>query len=696
MIDHQKPKESLESSLGQWVIVSFRYKSSVFLKTYYHKNKFSYCISTGKTRLLLRYRLVVLLLCTTGALLNSQKPVIENVEAINTAQSEYSPIYFGDELIFVHQPVNGRFDPASKETYFELFRAPRSSDRRKKSKRFKIELNSSYHEGPITFSKDGRQVFFTKTNAKDGVTVSSSTGEAKLKIYYAYQGQYDWTGVQELTINDDERNTLHPSLSPDGNRLFFASDREADGFGGLDLYVSEWVNGQWTPPINMGPEVNTSGDECYPFIHASGQLFFASNREGGLGNMDLYTLDLSGRQWGKVYRLPPPYNTRFDDFGFILAEDAKSGYLSSNRSGGKGKDDIYAFTAPQGLQSFIGNTSRKEMISVYAAATSQRLSSARIFLSEIAGAGGADGDVRLLRNSDGTFALTMAHNTALNLSDQEFYTAEDGGVEIPLKEGKHYRMMVQKSGYLPEVVRFTYGPAGPSRPLEVVLQSGDCMVVSGAIRSAQNNDPVLGAEVTFYPVDCDMPAVMAKTESDGAYYVCVPANCNYQAVVKHQDYMETKSALDATTKPGGYHQFDLVLLPASNGQTNSTATLSTNSVIVLNGLQYNDDRFELKNNYITELQLLSKLLLEKPSITIRLENHTETGGPDMYHQDMSEKRVEEIRNYLVNSGISPERIQVVAHGASVPRHDCGRPANCNEEQHLSNRRTEVRILSTLP
>lgn len=623
----------------------------------------------------------------------AQAPVVTNVEAINTAQSEYAPVYYGSDLVYVHQPINGRYDVASKQNYFELFRSPTTNDRRKKGKRFTIEPRATYHEGPVSFSKDGRQVFFTKTNTKGGVSQSASSGEAKLKIYYAYQGQYGWTGVQELPINDDERNTLHPSLSADGNRLFFTSDRIEDGFGGLDLYFSEWVDGKWTAPINMGPEVNTSADECYPFIHDSGQLFFASNREGGSGRMDLYSMDLSGRQWGKVYRLPPPYNTKYDDFGFILAADSKTGYLSSNRVGSKGKDDIYAFTAPQGMQSFIGNTVRKEAVSIYSAETSGRLTNARLFLYEQSAKESVEAPIRLQRLKEETYLLRTANTDFEPPLVRQFISGADGLAEIELKEGRSYRMLIQKAGYRPELIRFNYGPDGPSRALEVVLQSGECTLVSGRVISEENASPIGLAEVTFHPVDCSSQPVKATTDLDGSYFVCLPSNCNYQVVLQHPSFLEATSAFNAAAKVESFHEFNVAMTPQGVTVANGIATLSAQSTILLKDIQYTDDRFELSSQYQSELQLLSKLLTESPSMTILIENHTETNGPEVYHQEMSEKRVAEIKSYLVKSGVAPDRIKTVAHGSRVPLLNCKRPANCSASQHRSNRRTEIKILT---
>ncbi|PHI18493.1 hypothetical protein CEQ90_17590 [Lewinellaceae bacterium SD302] len=637
--------------------------------------------------------LMALLLMGSNSV-SAQEPLIRNVDILNTPYSEYSPAYYGDELVFVHQSPGGKINPLTRKPFYELFSSPVAGDRRKKKKRFKIELNSAYHEGPISFSKDRRQIFFTKTNAKNGVVVESETGEAKLKIYYAYMGQYSWEGIREIPINDDERNTMHPSLSADGNRIYFASDRETDGFGGFDLYFSEWIDGQWTQPINLGPEVNTSGNECYPYIHDSGRLFFSSDQRGGFGKMDLYTIDLSGRNWGKVYRLPPPYNSEADDFGMILSEDARSGYLSSNRAGGKGDDDIYEFSAPNGLSSFTGNPTREEELTVYDAATSSGVEQARVFLTEISGPGSLSLEARLMLNADNTYSLASADAATTAASERQFQTDRQGGVEIELKEGKSYRLLVHKTGYLPQALRFTYTSAGPSRPLQVVLNPGECMVVSGNIRSERDNEPVAGANLSFTPVGgCRLNTVQALTESDGFYFVCLPPECNYQLTTTRNGFLETRSAFNASTKVGTYQKFDLAMLSTPNASLVNLDMLPQQALIVLDNLQYRDDRYELNSEHLNELRLLSRLMQQHPALVIRLENHTETGGPDAYLYDMSQQRVREIRSFLINTGINENRIKATAHGTTDPRLDCGRSINCGEEEHRQNRRTIVRILS---
>jgi outer membrane protein OmpA-like peptidoglycan-associated protein len=222
------------------------------------------------------------------------------------------------------------------------------------------------------------------------------------------------------------------------------------------------------------------------------------------------------------------------------------------------------------------------------------------------------------------------------------------------------------------------------------------MTIAGRITSEVSGAPINRAEVSFRPLNCPGEPTAGRTEADGFYYVCVSASCDYEVVATQHNFLDTKSSFLASTKLGSYQEFDLIMKPLPTAANLNLATLNTNSVIMLNNLRYNDDRFELNSSATGELNLLSSLMLTNPGLTIRLENHTETNGPREYLQDISQRRVNEIRDYLVNTGVGGERIQVVAHGSIVPRNDCPRPGDCDQEIHQNNRRTEVRILTRLP
>jgi hypothetical protein len=205
-----------------------------------------------------------------------------NASRVNTSDLEFCPVIYENGLVYVSRYQNGPVDPEGN-TYFELFYAeldPNGMPGAPAS--FSTEINSAYHEGPVSFSRDGNRLFFSRTNLRKGVRRADKKGRTGLKIYTAERGVFDWENVRELPFNSDEYTCMHPALSADESKLFFASNQPG-GYGGMDLYVSEWDNGQWSAPINLGPDVNTSQNEAFPFFHESGVLFFASNGHPGLG-----------------------------------------------------------------------------------------------------------------------------------------------------------------------------------------------------------------------------------------------------------------------------------------------------------------------------------------------------------------------------------------------------------------------------
>lgn len=618
---------------------------------------------------------------------SGQAELVTNLTHVNTPNSEISPALYGNELVYVHQPPNGILDPATNTIFYELYRAGQRPSR-KRPKPFSVELNSSYHEGAATFSRDLKQIFFTRTNMRQGVTQAGTRGKAGLKIYYAFQGPYEWTGLRELPFNGDDFSCMHPTLSADGNRLYFTSDRPG-GFGGYDIYMSEWRNGQWGEPINLGPDVNTNKNEAYPFIHENGHLFFASNRLTSNG-LDIFTIDLSGRKWGQVYRLPPPYNSEADDFGFVLESSEASGYFTSNRPGGVGKDDIYRFSAPAGMESFTGHSVRSELVTVYDGADSRRLFGAEILLSELPRPGSDPIGPEIVAGGDGNFRLRPG-KSAYAGEERRFATDAEGGADLMLKEGTSYRLLVFKSGFAPGEMRFSYGPNGPSRPLEMVLQPANCMLIAGKITDDRSGKGINGVQLTFNPSDCELSSVTAQTDQDGKYFACVPKGCNYELEARHPGYTEARSGIGTVRSRTERLAVDLQL--SSVGNSTPAITLTPGAVILMEELEYEDDLFVPASGQHQELNLLAALLLTNQGMTVALENHTETDGPAVYRRDLSEKRVASIRDFLVSRGVDQGRLQFTAHGAAVPRNGCNGRQNCTPEEHRKNRRTEVKILS---
>ncbi len=254
----------------------------------------------------------------------------------NSTHKDFSPTYRKGQIVFVSSRSNSsRKHLWDQSNFLELFTVEDD-----KIHEFHSNINTSFHEGPSTFFDNGNKMFFTRNNFHKNKVGLSKDGINKLKIYYSeMKNGKDWTKPEEFIHNSDEYSTAHPSVTQDGRTLFFASDMPG-GYGGVDIYKAEFRDGRWGNPINLGPNVNTPRDEMFPFIRNDGVLYFSSMGHYGLGGLDIFKYRLGEDK--EAENMGYPVNTNADDFGISFYGDTNKAYFSSNRAGGMGEDDIYS------------------------------------------------------------------------------------------------------------------------------------------------------------------------------------------------------------------------------------------------------------------------------------------------------------------------------------------------------------------
>ena len=210
----------------------------------------------------------------------------------------------------------------------------------------KGDVNSIYHDGPVTITKDGKTMYFSRNNFNENIEVKDKKGLTNMKIYRATLVDGEWTNIEDLPINGDNFSTQHPALNIDDTKLYFASDRPGTK-GGSDIWVINiYPDGTLLDIENLGDVVNTESAEGFPFINNEGVLFFSSDGHTGLGLLDIFATikgDEDEESIVDVINLGTPVNSNADDFSFSMNTDGITGYFASNRQGGRGSDDIYAF-----------------------------------------------------------------------------------------------------------------------------------------------------------------------------------------------------------------------------------------------------------------------------------------------------------------------------------------------------------------
>ncbi|MGJ8683133.1 MAG: OmpA family protein [Nonlabens sp.] len=257
---------------------------------------------------------------------------------LNGEASDFAAQKIGDKIYFSSARNNKRGNYGwNKEPYLDIYEAVVDKNGMPgEGKLLDGDVNTKYHEGTLDITPDGKYMFFTRVDYINGDYDKASDGESKLNIYRAVKAGGEWRDVRTTSLESQEYGVGHPSITADGKAIFFASEAPG-GQGGTDIYKATLKNGKISNPVNLGPTVNTAGDDSFPYIASDGTLYFSSNGHLGLGGIDVFKY-----KDGKVSNMGAPVNSSMDDFAFTYSEETGKGFVSSNRKGGKGSDDIYA------------------------------------------------------------------------------------------------------------------------------------------------------------------------------------------------------------------------------------------------------------------------------------------------------------------------------------------------------------------
>lgn len=272
----------------------------------------------------------------------SQDYMLENLD-INTAFSDFGASLYNDNLIFASsRDEDEKIYSWNAQPFLDLFEL----DSEGNVQEVAGDINTKYHESSTAFTKDGTTVYFTRNNYYNGRFKKNSENTHALKIYKATLVDGKWTDIVSMPFNNDEYSVAHPTLSVDEKKLYFASDMPGTK-GMSDIFVVD-INedGTYGTPLNLGSKINTEGRENFPYVSDKGILYFSSDGHIGLGGLDVFKIKADNISDDILKNVGKPINSSKDDFALIINESSRKGYISSNRDGGKGDDDIYSFEIP--------------------------------------------------------------------------------------------------------------------------------------------------------------------------------------------------------------------------------------------------------------------------------------------------------------------------------------------------------------
>lgn len=355
---------------------------------------------------------------------------VKNLELINSSAAEYSPVYLDGELYFTSSRFGGKIYKATGTSFTNLYKVKTQGARVDIETITSLgdEINSpNTNDGCIAFSPDGQTMVFAKGNS------GRKKGAEDVDLYISRYRRGSWSTPTLMRVNDGKAWDSTPSFSRDGRTLYFSSTRRGS-IGGTDLYAATMNRrGRWSNVRNLGPKINTAGNEMFPYQASDGSLYFSSDGHPGLGGLDIL---VAKREEGQmvVENVGPPINTSSDDFGLFLYTPDK-GFFTSNREGGAGDDDIYTF---------INNDPDLKIVNYY-------LTGITYTIDE-------DGSERILPNT--SVLLYGANDELLN----EALTGRDGKFLFRVYPEEDYILMGEKPDYFTS--RALFSTKGKTIPKE--------------------------------------------------------------------------------------------------------------------------------------------------------------------------------------------------------------------------------------
>jgi outer membrane protein OmpA-like peptidoglycan-associated protein/tetratricopeptide (TPR) repeat protein len=525
---------------------------------------------------------------------NPIRVFIDNLGSnINTKYNEYGAVISADESVIIYtarrdNSIGGKIDPMLNEHFEDLYISYRQEDGAwGPSQNLGENVNSKDHDAVSAISADGQKVLIylgRKDNAGD--------------LYECVLNGDVWSKPESLgkNVNTKDYHESSACYSPDGNTIYFVSDKPG-GFGAHDIYITRKdEKGRWGPAENIGSTINTQYDEEGVYMHPDGKtLYFSSKGHNSIGGYDIFKTvhDATSNTWSKPENIGYPVNTTDNDVFFVISANGKHGYFTSNsQPDSKGLRDLYVIT-------FLGP--EKPMV---------------------------------LNNEDNLLAEAAA----------------------PIKET-------------------VIAPV-------VEVKEAQLTILKGVISDFLSKAP-LEAEIEIVDNTANKTIATFKSNSKtGRYLVSLPAGKNYGIAVKKDGYLFHSENFDIP-KTAAFQEVEKNI---------ELKQLAVGSKIVLRNIFFDLDKATLRPESTTELERLTKLMNDVPTLKIELGGHTDSRGSDSYNLELSKKRAKAVVDYLTGKGISAGRLKWEGYGETQLVNGCSNGVKCSDEEHQMNRRTEFKVL----
>ena len=618
---------------------------------------------------------------------------ISTVENINSENSDFCPLTYEDGIVFVSERgpdlVNENLYEVNSKPYLSIYYAKKSKSY-KKAKRFSNQLNSAYHDGPVSISSDKKTIYFTRAIKEE----RGKDFENKIKIYTAELEGKKWKNIKEFKYSSNKYSVAHPWLSEDETKLFFASDMPG-GEGKMDLYVCNKEGSVWGEPINLGKEVNTPENEVFPYFRKD-ILYFSSSGLSGYGGLDIFSVYATDN-WKNPKNLKTPLNSSKDDFGIFFIDD-ENGYFSSDREGGMGSDDIYKFNY-QSTEQQTGITGILEYDKLPASNTEISLFNEDddLLQSVVTDENGKFKFNKL--KMDDSYFLKITEDDDSKLDQAKIYLTNSNGEKVLL--ANH----VGKGKY-----NFQALPYDQYDELPLLEEEDESLLsvsVFGQLYKKLPGDYSGGMEV--WVVD-EEGNIIGKTraDKDGKFiFDKLSPDEQYLFMLAEDDeglnmiiVDEAGRVLEAAKRliDGKYRyvrlnsEQDVITLI---NELDEVIKIAENDNFVISKIFYDYKSSDVNPVAAKELDKLAVILNKNKGINVELTSHTDSKGSDDYNLRLSHERAQKAREYILSKGINTNRITAMGLGETQPVAPNENPnGSDNPAGRAKNRRTEFKIIKS--
>ncbi len=735
---------------------------------------------------------------------------------INTQKSEFGAVVNGQNLVYVseqaHDLVNYQECDYNGHPYLNVFYVPLNNTSVDKVRNFGKNINTPYHDGPVCFSADSSTMYITRvgyTSGEDRSFVNHS------KIYILTKKHGHWEHPIPFDYNSNAYSVAHPALSADGQMLFFSSDMPG-GYGGKDIYMCHRDGDSWDLPVNLGSSVNSSGDEVFPFIRKDKVLFFSSDGHPGFGGLDVFSAREKNRKWVLSRNEGLGINSFTDDFSVFFTSDS-TGYISSDRDGGMGGDDIYRFTFSNKYTSVDGIVLNSDDIEDVSPGTRlllfddkgslittqytdekgyfsfKNLPADKKYLVKIDEEDpGYHGQKRFyyanqiskqimqvsVTNDQGdkfTFRNLPLDANAL----PELDTPDDislGGIlmsgtpPVPIantvllvkNEKGHvvqqtktnafgsfvFHQLLPDDGYYMELADNT-APVAPGSKIilknstgtevrtliadeqgkfrfklldkesslmkDLEVKDEDLLMNIGGKVLDQEKKKVAGVKV-FLTDENGIVIDSVYTDEESAFeFKKLKADDNYTLNIDSKnEKLRGMNKIYVVSNNGDVEkevlrdkngEFKLRILKTDKADFKElyvedpwldVLDLKNNKggreIIITENVYYASGDYRVHESGYVVLDKIAKIMKDNPDLKIEIISHTDSKANDEFNMKLSQKRAKTAVEYIVSKGISKSRLSATGLGESKLINQCGNFAQCTEEEHAKNRRTEFKVI----